>query len=106
MRAVARELDVPKAIIAKAPSADLWAGQSDEEELGFTYDEVDLVLYLLFDRELEPPEVAEYGFEQSYITRVVERVRAMEFKRRLPLIARISAVPDGSTEGAAGDGGG
>jgi NAD+ synthase len=91
VRGVARHLGLPERIIAKPPTADLWAGQSDEEELGFTYDEVDRILYLLVDRRLDVEEIVEYGFTVELIGEVARRIRASQFKRRLPLIAKVSA---------------
>ena len=51
------EMGVPKAVIDKKPSADLWAGQTDEQELGFTYREVDELLYLMVDMRCNRAEL-------------------------------------------------
>jgi NAD+ synthase len=88
VRQLARALDVPEPIIAKPPSADLWAGQTDEGELGFTYEEV---LYLLVDQRYRPEECVEAGFEETFVRKVVERVRKNQFKRILPPIAKLSS---------------
>ena len=90
VRQLARGLAIPEAIIAKPPSADLWAGQTDEGELGFTYEDVDRLLYLLVDRRFRPEECAEAGFEKAFVRKVVERVRRNQFKRVLPPIAKLS----------------
>lgn len=87
---LARGLDIPAAIVDKPPSADLWAGQTDEDELGFTYEEVDKLLYLLVDQRYRPEECVEAGFDQSFVEKIVTRVRRNQFKRMLPLIAKIS----------------
>lgn len=90
VRQLARALDIPEAIIAKPPSADLWAGQTDEGELGFTYEEVDKLLFLLVDQRYRPEECVEAGFSEDFVRKVVERVRRNQFKRVLPPIAKLS----------------
>jgi NAD+ synthase len=90
VRQLARTLNIPDVIIAKPPSADLWAGQTDEGELGFTYAEVDRLLYLLVDQRYRPEECVEAGFEETFVRKVVERVRRNQFKRVLPPIAKLS----------------
>ncbi|MDH7487578.1 MAG: NAD+ synthase [Anaerolineae bacterium] len=90
LRQLAAALGVPQRIIEKPPSADLWPGQTDEGELGFTYAAVDQVLYLLFEERASPDEVVAAGFERAFVERVLERVQRYEFKRRLPPVARIS----------------
>jgi NAD+ synthase len=90
IRQMARAMKVPDAIITKPPSADLWAGQTDEGELGFTYDDVDQLLYLLVDQRFSPADCVEVGFSESFVRSVVERVRRNHFKRVLPPIAKLS----------------
>jgi NAD+ synthase len=90
VRQLSRALGVPEEILAKPPSADLWQGQTDEGELGFTYAEVDELLYLLVDQRYSPADCVEAGFEQQFVRRVVERVRRNHFKRILPPIAKLS----------------
>ena len=90
VRQLSRALGIPAVIIDKAPSADLWAGQTDENELGFTYDEVDKLLYLLVDQRYSPEECVEAGFEQAFVEQVVTRIRRNQFKRMLPPIAKVS----------------
>lgn len=90
VRQLAREIGVPEVIITKPPSADLWTGQTDEGELGFTYDEVDKLLYLLVDQRYRPEECVEAGFEEKFVRAVLERVRRNQFKRVLPPIAKLS----------------
>ena len=90
VRQLAAALDVPQAILDKAPSADLWEGQTDEEELGFTYEEVDQVLYLLVDERYAVDEVVEEGFERNFVEDVWRRVKANHYKRTMPNIARLS----------------
>jgi NAD+ synthase len=73
VRELARALDVPEAIIQKAPGAGLWMGQTDEEEMGFSY--ADLEKYL----QNGPDAVA-----PSMVMRIERLVRATDHKRALP----------------------
>jgi len=90
VRQLARALKIPEVILAKPPSADLWTGQTDEGELGFTYEEVDRLLYLLVDQRYRPEECVEAGFAERFVRVVVERIRRNQFKRVLPPIAKLS----------------
>lgn len=90
LRQLARDMQVPQVIIEKAPTADLWAGQTDEGELGFTYAEVDKLLYLLVDERYSPTECVEAGFAREFVEKVVERIRRFHFKRMMPPIAKLS----------------
>jgi NAD+ synthase len=90
VRLLARAMKIPPAIISKPPSADLWKDQTDEGELGFTYEEVDKLLYLLVDQRYNPEECVEAGFEEKFVHQVVERVRRNQFKRILPPIAKLT----------------
>ncbi|MGE5573418.1 MAG: NAD+ synthase [Bacteroidota bacterium] len=89
VRALARHLGVPPGIIAKPPSADLWIGQTDEEELGFSYDDVDKLLCLMIDERKKKPELVAMGFDPEFIDAVKARVAATRFKARMPVLARI-----------------
>jgi len=91
LRQLARALDVPAVIIEKAPTADLWQGQTDEGELGFTYEEVDKLLYLLVDQRYSPQECVEAGFDEKFVRSVIERVRCNQYKRVMPPVAKISS---------------
>ena len=90
VRQLARDMGMPQVIIDKAPSADLWAGQTDEGELGFTYERVDQLLYRLIDERYTPEQCVQAGFEREFVDSVVERVRRSHFKRVMPPIAKIS----------------
>jgi len=81
---------VAKEIIEKAPSADLWQGQTDEGELGFQYGQVDRLLNLMIDNKLNKEDLVRKGFREEFIERVEMRIRSSEYKRRMPIIARIS----------------
>jgi NAD+ synthase len=90
VRWLARHLKVPAEIVEKTPSADLWVGQTDEEELGFTYEAVDRLLYYMVDRRYELPDLIELGFEAHFVEAVFHRVKSSQYKRRPPVIAKVS----------------
>ena len=90
IRQLAQAIGVPQPIVDKPPSADLWIGQTDEDEMGLTYAEVDQLLYLLVDERYSPEEAIEAGFDRLYVERVWKMIRTMQFKRRGPLIAKLS----------------
>jgi NAD+ synthase len=90
VRQLSEALNVPDSILAKPPSADLWEGQTDEGELGFTYAEVDQVLYLLVDERYTVDEVIEEGFGAAFVREVWRRVKANHYKRTMPNIAKLS----------------
>jgi NAD+ synthase len=87
---LADAVGVPEEIVRKAPSADLWAGQTDEDELGFTYARVDQLLYLLIDQRYSPEACVQAGFEQGFVAKVINRIRGTQFKRMQPPIAKLS----------------
>jgi NAD+ synthase len=88
---LADSVGVPTAIVQKAPSADLWAGQSDETELGFGYRLIDQLLYYLVERRYSVAELEAEGFDAAFIDDIVRRVRDNQYKRRLPVIAKLSS---------------
>jgi len=87
---LAASLKVPESILKKKPTADLWAGQSDEAELGFTYADVDELLYELIDRRSLPEKLVQKGFEESFVHKVVQKIQGSQFKRRGPVICKLS----------------
>jgi len=91
VRQLARAVGVPERIIAKAPSADLWQGQTDEDELGFSYDDADAILYRLVDERRRVEDVIAAGFDARVVQRIVELMRRNHFKRVPPPVAKISA---------------
>lgn len=91
LRQLAQHLGVPQPIIDKAPSADLWAGQTDEDEMGLTYADADRLLVLLIDERYTPEEVIAAGFDAKLVERVWHMVRINHFKRRGPIIAKVSS---------------
>lgn len=90
VRQLSKALGVPDSVIDKAPSADLWQGQTDEADLGFTYAEVDQLLYLLVDQRYRPEDCVEEGYDVKFVEQVVERIRRNHFKRVMPPIAKLS----------------
>jgi NAD+ synthase len=90
VRQLARHLELPARIVGKVPSADLWPGQTDEDDLGFSYDTADEMLYLLFSMGLRPEEVVDRGYDEEAVRRIVSFEQRFRYKRRLMLIARIS----------------
>ncbi len=90
VRQLSRAMGVPQPILDKAPSADLWEGQTDEGELGYTYSSVDQVLFLLVDERYTVDEVVEEGFERTFVEKVWSRVKINHYKRTMPNIAKLS----------------
>ena len=90
IRQMARYLGLPRSVIDKPPSADLWVGQTDEDELGFTYEQADQVLFLLVDERYTVDEVAQEGFDRDFVAQIWERVKANHYKRTMPNIAKLS----------------
>ncbi len=90
LRAVARELGVPDEVVAKPPSADLWPGQTDEGELGRSYESLDQALFALVDRRWTVDRCVAAGLERDLVEWVASRVARMEFKRQLPPVAKLS----------------
>ncbi|MBF8289812.1 MAG: NH(3)-dependent synthetase [Chloroflexi bacterium] len=89
VRQLAAAMGVPAAIITKAPSADLWPGQTDEGEAGFSYPELDRLLFWRIDKRRSPEEVVALGFDPALVERVDRMVAGAEFKRQMPPIAKL-----------------
>jgi len=90
VRALAVHLGIPEPLRTKAPSAGLWAGQTDEGELGLSYDELDEILEHLVDGRESPEEVLARGFPKTQVKKITRLIRNSEFKRQMPPIAKIS----------------
>jgi len=84
VRHLSRLMGVPAEIVEKPPSADLWAGQSDEEELGFSYEEIDPLLRLMLDERRSEIDCVKAGYDEALVRRVHEMIRRSQFKRKLP----------------------
>jgi NAD+ synthase len=89
VRQLAVAIGVPEAIVRKAPSADLWPGQTDEGEGGFDYPTLDRLLYWMVDKRRSTDELVGLGFEPVVISRVERMVASSEFKRQVPPIAKL-----------------
>jgi NAD+ synthase len=87
---LARHMGVPAPILDKAPSADLFEGQTDEGELGFTYADADRLLYAMVDERLGEDELVASGFDLQFVRRVASRIASTQFKRVMPIIAKLS----------------
>jgi len=96
IRLLAADLGLPEAVILKPPSADLWVGQADEDELGFTYAEADQLLHHLIDEGLGEKQIEALGIAPDLTRRIQERVQGMAFKRRMPPLAPIAGRTDGT----------
>lgn len=89
VRQLASYMGVPEEIVQKAPSADLWPGQSDEKELGLSYREIDEILYLAVDRGYRPYQLIKRGFSKGKVKKILNRIEKFRYKRELPVIARL-----------------
>jgi NAD+ synthase len=89
VRQISAAIGVPEAIIRKAPSADLWPGQTDEIEAGFSYPELDRLLFWRIDKRRSVDEVVALGFERTLVERVDRMVAGSEFKRQVPPVAKL-----------------
>jgi NAD+ synthase len=89
VRQLSLAVGVPDAIIRKAPSADLWPGQTDEAEAGFTYHELDRLLFWMIDRRRSTPELEALGFDAATVARIERMVAGSEFKRQVPPVAKL-----------------
>ena len=90
LRAVATELGVPAEVIAKPSSADLWPGQTDEAELGASYDDLDRILFAVVDRRWTVDRCVRAGLDEGLVRWVVARVARNEFKRQTAPVAKVS----------------
>lgn len=82
VRKIAWELGIPDGIIEKPPSAGLWEGQTDENEMGITYDELDKILKAIEKGRTE-------GLDKEKLKKVREMIRKSEHKRHVPKTCKI-----------------
>ena len=87
---IAECMGLPAAAVEREPSAELWEGQTDEKELGFSYGQADAVLYTYLEGRRRPEEIVAGGIDAATVERVLERVRRNAFKRRLPWIPKLT----------------
>ena len=92
---LARYLQLPEEIVSKTPSADLWEGQSDEADLGFGYGEADLLLYLMLEKRMGRAAIIQKGVDESFYDKVRKMVVKNQYKRMMPVIAKISSRTPG-----------
>lgn len=83
-------LGIPEKVVKKKPTADLWEGQTDEQELGFTYADVDKFLYSYVDERRKISDLIESGYDEDFVKDVMGRIRRNQFKRKIPVIAKVS----------------
>ena len=88
---LARYLGVTKSIIDKAPSADLWDGQSDEEDLGYTYAQLDEAMKLYVEDRLTKEEIIKKGIDAKMLDMIIGRIFRNHFKRKMPVIAKLTS---------------
>ncbi|HYN47779.1 MAG TPA: NAD+ synthase [Candidatus Nanopelagicales bacterium] len=89
VRQLSLAVGVPDAILRKAPSADLWPGQTDEAEAGFTYHELDRLLFWMIDRRRSTAELEALGFDPATVARIERMVAGSEFKRQVAPVAKL-----------------
>ncbi|MDX8336472.1 MULTISPECIES: NAD+ synthase [Cetobacterium] len=87
---LSKHMGVPQALIDKKPSADLWEGQTDESELGFSYKLADEILYSLIDEREKKEEIIKAGYPEEVINKIIWKIKMSQYKRKLPLIGKIS----------------
>ncbi|MDF1879803.1 NAD+ synthase [Sulfurimonas sp. MAG313] len=87
---LAKYLEIPSSIIDKPPSADLWEGQSDEDELGYSYAELDAVLKRYVDERAKKEELLDEGFDAKLVEMILKKIYFNQFKRKMPLIAKLT----------------
>ena len=92
-RKLAAALGLPQWIIEKTPTADLWPGQTDEGELGLSYEEADRILFALFDEGKSAGEIISAGFSRDTVERVLSLYERSHFKRRMPEYPEVSGLP-------------
>jgi NAD+ synthase len=90
IRQLAKHLGVPEKIRKKVPTAGLWPGQTDEKEIGLSYEEIDSILFLLVDKRLPKKEIIASGFKKKTVEKLMGMIKNSEFKRKLPPIPKIS----------------
>ena len=91
IKQIAQHLGVPDKIMKKKPSAGLWTGQTDEKELGLTYDEIDKILFQLVDKRMPKKVITASGFKKEVVEKIIRLIKNSEFKRKLPPIPKISS---------------
>lgn len=89
LRSLAKYLGIPAYIVDKTPTAGLWAGQTDEDELGYRYEDIDGLLFSMVDKKLTDGALLRKGFDKRFILDIRKRIRDNRFKSQLPVIAKV-----------------
>ncbi len=90
VRELGKRLGLPSTITSKPSSPQLWRGHLAEEELGLKYEEIDVILYALFDENIPLERISgETGIEEWKIKYVLEMHRSTRHKRTTPPIPRL-----------------
>lgn len=100
VRQLARAIGIPEVIISKPPTADLWKGQTDEGELGFTYEEVDKLLFAIVNQRKSIQECVYEGFTEAFVKKVISIIKRNRFKRVVSPIAYLDGNYDFVNEGS------
>ena len=87
---ISRYMGVPVELIDKKPSADLWEGQTDESELGFSYLMADKILYEMVDERKNLEELLELGFDKDTLDKILKKIKFSQYKRKLPIMLKLS----------------
>ena len=88
---LAEYLNVSRSIIKKPPSADLWDGQSDEADLGYTYKELDTAMKLYVEERLSRDEIIAKGIDAKMLDMIIQKIFRNHFKRKMPVIAKLTS---------------
>ncbi|NQT80713.1 MAG: NAD+ synthase [Candidatus Aminicenantes bacterium] len=91
LKQLAKHLGIPEKIMKKTPSAGLWAGQTDEKEIGLDYSKIDKILFQFVDKRMPKKEIIASGFKKTDVDKIISLIKNSEFKRKLPIIPKISA---------------
>jgi NAD+ synthase len=86
---LARHMGVPNELIDKKPSADLWEGQTDEQELGYSYKMADEILFRFVEERKSADEIVQEGYSQEIVEKIIRRTKMMQYKRVMPVIAKV-----------------
>ncbi|MFA5069027.1 MAG: NAD+ synthase [Candidatus Omnitrophota bacterium] len=89
LRCLASYLGIPSFILKKAPSADLWPGQTDEGEMGYAYRDIDRLLFCMMDKKMNNRQLFLEGFDKDFIHYIRDRVKNNKFKSQLPIMAKL-----------------
>lgn len=84
VRELAKYLDIPQRILDAQPSANLWEGQTDQKELGFSYEEADPIIYLYCDKKYSAEAIIKKGYNIKLVNKVIKRIDQSSFKHNLP----------------------